>query len=338
MSKIIFHVPRNSLSGGNIVTLELCKYLQSLGFEVKCFNGIKFIEPNNVVLISRNKGKINTVLNIFAFFTSSLVSLLFHSKTVSTHHLTSIFSFFRPTKYALIQDVEINFYPLKYRNLFSFFWKNYLKAPVHIYTNPYLEDLVSNGTSKHCKGVIIPGGLGGDYSSCNKQQIHRVIDFVLILRNGEYKSFECVLNLFFQLVEQKYKVVLVNQSNYRFPENYDDHLMNSVNRVEFLKLLAKSKCYICLSEYEGLGLPNIEAYLSGCSIVSTKIPSMKLLMKFSKRDLFALNTCSDVNGFDFSTVLEEYSCTADKLASRINNVHILVRQWYENYINNIFRN
>ena len=104
----------------------------------------------------------------------------------------------------------------------------------------------------------------------------------------------------------------------------------------FLSLMSRSKVFVCTSYWEGLGLPNIEAYLLGCSVVSTKIPSAEILFNLDG-EVFLLGEDSKDDISDVFSVLENRSwvSNSDELESRSCSVNRCRLMWVK-YLKKIF--
>ncbi|TYK64722.1 glycosyltransferase [Colwellia echini] len=336
MQCLIVHVPRLSLSGGNIITMELCNEFITKGYKVILFDGFQFHLFEQADLKKRNKGVLNTFLNLLAFIGCSFVSLFSMQKVIATHHLTAMFSFVRPTYYAFVQDLEVDFYPNKIKRIGAFFWRNYLKSNVKIYTNRYLQLQVGLAGEATCKGAIFTNELLHPRVNTKFSDI----DFFMVLRDGDYKGSGITLSVFQELYNKGYKVVLVNCSKQKLDrKEYEQNIYSSMARSDFLSLLSRSKCFICLSVWEGLGLPNIEAYLNGVAVISTPIPSANLLASVSQTSISLLEKEVNVSNIVYQ-ILEQYNCldsTLESSSTKVENIKKLRDDWIQNYFNIIIR-
>lgn len=270
--KIYVAIPRFALSGGNLVSLELAKHLNSIGFSVYCHSGFKIQLADDVQLVPPMRGRLNTVLNLVSFLFLSVWSL-FHSNVISTHHLTSIFNFIKRSRFALVQDVEVDFYPAKCKFIGKRLWKNYLNSRYLIFTNEILAERVCLESAREVKGfsfvpIMMP------------KLDKRIVDneVVLVVRDGTYKAPERTLKTAIELSKQNVEFVAINATRKSISSI---NAIKNVSRSEFIDILLRSKIFICLSKWEGLGLPNVEAYLAGCRVISTAIPSALILKKIN---------------------------------------------------------
>lgn len=264
---MIIHIaiPRFALSGGNLVSLELAKYLESEGCTVYCLSGDQTKRANDVILRKPKRGIINSIKNIVAFVAISIRSL-FLKNYIATHHLTSLFNFIKKSRYALVQDVEVDFYPNKFKWVGKILWKNYLSAKILIFTNSTLAHRINNNTNKE----RIDGFSFVPFEIEKTGPDEKTIDAVAIVRDGRYKDPEKTLQVMTALEKQNFKVCIINASRSVLT---GENVISNVNRSDFLNILLKSKVFICMSKWEGLGLPNLEAFIAGCDVVSTPIPS-----------------------------------------------------------------
>lgn len=330
MKPVFFAIPRFALSGGNLVTLSLANHLANKGFKVLVCSGFSIKDVHEVSLRKYKKGFLNSFLNLLSYFCLSLQSLFFENY-VATHHLTSLLNFVKKSRFSFVQDVEKNFYPSSLCKLGNMLWENYLLSKKILYTSQILAEEIHDNVS--CLGF--PFVVSKSFSIFSGQKVY---DALLILRDGEYKNPESTLRVFNFLKGKGLRVALINGSKLNV---VSDNVFQALDRDRFISLLGSSRCFICLSEWEGLGLPNIEAYCLGLSIISTPIPSAKLL---NKLDSNAVTVIEKVN----PEVI--YSILSSGVESKITVENILDRQkviasqndfWLENVskeiVNNIVR-
>jgi hypothetical protein len=326
MPKLIIHVPKLQLSGGNLVSMELVRYLSLNGIDVVVFSGYKFYLPHEVFLVKNPKGTLNTFTNLVSFLSCSIVSLC-HKNTIATHHLTALFNFIKPTKYAFIQDVESNFYPKKLRLIGSVLWKNYLKSLIPFSTNTLLCKEVDPCLSRDIGVSFICDDLQCDSS------VSRPVDVLLILRDGDYKSPSQTVALHKNLLNNNINSVLVNAS--RIDSKSIPGSVDAVNRVELLSIFNRTKIFICLSEWEGLGLPNIESYINGCTVMSTNIPSLQALESVDYRSVFHIEKTTEIVS-EIKIILDHYSVPNElEIIKRKELIKMLDIRW-KRYIDEIF--
>ena len=79
------------------------------------------------------------------------------------------------------------------------------------------------------------------------------------------------------------------------------NFIETMPRSEVYKLLGKSKCYLCLSRWEGVGVSNLEAIAAGCSVVLSDIPPHKEIAEVAEVKLVKLSA----NIEDIGTTLHE---------------------------------
>ncbi len=291
-SEIVIAVPRFSLSGGNLISILLGEYLNKRGYEVAFHSGYKKCSVDEINLVPQTKGIINTLKNAISFFALSLYGL-FNKNYIATHHLTALFNFIKPCKFSFIQDVECDFYPKKFRFAGNFLWRNYLKSRHHIYTNQYLYEKVM--PCHH--SISIPGFpymFEDKPYTFSVEESQKTLDAIVVLRDGQYKNSCGTLKLFELLLKNNLNVQLVNLSRQKLSSILAPYVNNVLKRKDFLSLLAKSKYYICMSEWEGLGLPNLEAYHLGLGIISTPIPSALLIKKHNPESVYITSNFDEV--------------------------------------------
>lgn len=265
--KVVIAIPRFALSGGNLVSYHLGRELQSKGYSVICDSGFDLKDINEVELIKSKKGTLGTLLNLLSFLLLS-IHAVFYRNFISTHHLTSVFNFIKRCKFCFVQDVESEFYPKPLKWLGRFFWWNYLLADNVIFTNKILARKLGYST----------GDIGFPYIDIPAvEHSDKVYDAIFILRDGDYKNPIKTYEIFNDFKKLGYKVILINASKRKIE---DEGVVNNLERDEFIKMLSMSKCFICLSDWEGLGLPNLEAYALGLNVISTPVPSAVLLNEF----------------------------------------------------------
>tara|TARA_B100000780_G_scaffold63396_1_gene41288 strand:+ start:5201 stop:6166 length:966 start_codon:yes stop_codon:yes gene_type:complete len=69
--------------------------------------------------------------------------------------------------------------------------------------------------------------------------------------------------------------------------------LETLSRCEVYKLLGNTKCYLCLSRWEGVGVSNLEAIAAGCSVVLSDIAPHREISKVADVELVSLS--SDVD-------------------------------------------
>ncbi|MEQ9997200.1 glycosyltransferase [Pectobacterium versatile] len=282
MSDLTFVIamPRFALSGGNLVSYHLGLSLQSKGYSVICDSGFSVKDINEVKLLKPNKGVVGTVLNLLSFLLLS-VHAIFYDNFISTHHLTSVFNFIKRCKFCFVQDIESEFYPKSIKWLGYFFWNNYLRAENIIFTNKILAKKLGYET----------GDIGFPYIDIPSIEHHeKKYDAILILRDGDYKNPLETYEIFNRIKNLGCRVVLINASKRMIEE---EGVVNNLDRNDFIKMLNMSNCFICLSAWEGLGLPNLEAYALGLNVISTSIPSAILLKEFDDKCVNIFNGVID---------------------------------------------
>lgn len=278
---ILLAIPRFALSGGNLVSMELAKHLQARGYKVYCHSGFSIKLADKVILKKPRRGKINSFLNLFSFFFISLCGLFFKNY-IATHHLTAVFNFIKKSKYALVQDLEVDFYPKNYKKIGCLLWRNYIRSKNLIFTNKYLGEKIDVEASKMVRGFsFVPF----DFVS-KGEKAESEVDALAIIRDGVYKGPQKTVTLMARLSNANLNIKLINASRQKFNQDY---VIDNINRCDFLDILNKAKVFICMSKWEGLGLPNIEAYMLGCKIVSTPIPSALLLKNISDNSVSIIN-------------------------------------------------
>ncbi|MGR4050040.1 glycosyltransferase [Kosakonia cowanii] len=281
--RVYISIPRFALSGGNLVTLEVAKYLAAEGVEVYCCSGFKLKRAEDVTLSKPRRGLFNTFLNLVSFAHLSLLGL-FVKNYVATHHLTSLFNFIRKARFALVQDIECDFYPRKLKRIGNLLWKNYLSSQYLIVTNPYLAEKINS--QNHVEGFsFIPV----DKSIEAESNAKRVYDVVAVIRDGEYKAPQRTLRVLEELAERGYNVVAINGTRRDYKQQF---VIGNLNRKDFMSILSTTKVFLCLSKWEGLGLPNFEAYVCGCDIISTPIPSGCLLANIDAESIDIIEDAS----------------------------------------------
>lgn len=261
-------IPRFALSGGNLVSLDLANYLSQQGLNVYCLSGFKIKKPQEVILVKPKRGTLNSLINMVAFLCSS-VAALFLKNYIATHHLTSIFNCIKKCKFALVQDIEIDFYPEQLKPLGFFFWRQYLKSHHLIITNNTLAQRIGSQYAGTVNGFsFIPFEIDIYADDLKKN------DLLAVVRDGSYKAplrTTEVMNAMHGV-----DCIIVNSTR---GDLTGDNVISNVDRDNFVRLLNESKIFLCLSKWEGLGLPNIEAYVAGCHVVSSPIPSAQILQK-----------------------------------------------------------
>ncbi|MDY4376086.1 glycosyltransferase [Pectobacterium carotovorum] len=276
----VIAMPRFALSGGNLVSYHLGLNLQSKGYSVICDSGFNVKKIDEVRLLKSKKGFFGTVLNLLSFLLLSFHAI-FYDNFISTHHLTSVFNFIRRCKFCFVQDIESEFYPKSLKWLGNYFWNNYLRAENIIFTNKILAKKLGYET----------GDIGFPYVDIPIVENHeKKYDAILILRDGDYKNPVKTYEIFNNIKNFGGKVILINASKRMIEEK---GVMNNLNRNDFIKMLNMSNCFICLSDWEGLGLPNLEAYALGLKIISTSIPSAILLKEFDNKGVSIFNGVID---------------------------------------------
>lgn len=288
MKKVVIALPKFALSGGNLVAYELGKYLSCNGVDVFFHSGFKIKRVDQVNLTKPKRGLLNSIWNILSFIFLSIYGLFYANVYIATHHLTAMFNFIRPCGFSLVQDIEINFYPDYLSFMGSFFWKNYLCSKKMIYTSKILADKIKPGD-----GGVVSGFPFVNTENISFVNIKKEYDCLMILRDGSYKNYNDTLELFYFLTKSNLNVLMINASRSIISE---PNVVENISREHFLNLLVKSKCFICLSTWEGLGLPNLEAYSLGIDVISSSIPSAMLLYEHDSASI-SLNT-------DFNKIYE----------------------------------
>ncbi|MCS5449770.1 glycosyltransferase [Enterobacter huaxiensis] len=275
MKEIVIAIPRFALSGGNLVSLNLALYLHNNGFKIYACSGFTKKTITEVQLLRHERGVLNSLLNILSFLNLSLYSL-FCRNFIATHHLTSIFNWIKPSRFALVQDIESQFYPKKLRVIGNVLWHNYLKAKCLIYTNEFLAKKIGGHFEDSYGFAYIDNDI--EKSNVTKDN-DKFSTALLILRDGKYKGYEETISLFEHLNSVGIKTFLINQSRSDIISDYQSNIKSGLPRDLFLEFMNHTEYFICLSQWEGLGLPNLEAFSLGKKIVSAPIPSALILHK-----------------------------------------------------------
>jgi hypothetical protein len=291
MTELVIAIPRYSLSGGNLVSLNMGLYLQEKGFTVYANSGFSKKPIGAVDLKRHRRGILNSLLNILSFINLSFYSL-FCDFYISSHHLTALFNFIKPARFALVQDIESQFYPQKLYFLGRILWGNYLRSDKVIVTNKYLAERIglsfssSNGFAYidfENPLLLFGHGLSKEHS-----------DALLILRDGAYKGYDETIALFESLNSAGIKTILINQSRKVVNSKYSMFIKDGLPRCEFLQYVNSTRYFICLSKWEGLGLPNLEAFCLGAKVISTPIPSSLILKEYFPDGISLDTSVSDI--------------------------------------------
>lgn len=318
-------IPRFALSGGNLVSLELANYLEKEGLTVFCLSGTQMKRALDVVLVKPKRGILNSFKNLCAFFFLS-VQALFYKNYIATHHLTSLFNFIKRSQFALIQDLEADFYPQRLKKLGAIFWKNYLTSRHLIFTNTALAKRVVNDRPVDVKGLsFVP------FEIYAAEAIEKDIDAVAIIRDGKYKDPVKTLQVMMALESKNYNVLIINASRQVLSGN---NFISNVHRKEFLDVLLKTKVFVCLSQWEGLGLPNLEAFVAGCHVVSTAIPSALVMQEHALEGINVLEQQCSVEAAvnKIEQVIKSNSFSSVDIADinvRSNLLKHIQRQWLD---------
>lgn len=317
---IYIAIPRFALSGGNLVSLELAKYLESQGYLVYCISGFRSVKPSSVILRKPRRGKINSFANIYDYLITSFRAL-FYKNYIATHHLTSVFNFIKKSKFSLVQDVEVDFYPARIKFIGKLFWKNYLLSKNLIFTNQILCSRIIPEHNTDIEGLsFVPFTMDSNHDTS------KTIDVLGIIRDGQYKDPQKTLEVI-NLIERKgWNVKVINASRQQITNN---NTINNCNREQFLKLLNRTKVFICLSKWEGLGLPNLEAFVAGCEIVSTPIPSAVTLKAVMSESIVIVNDAnSNESIVDVVTMLlSGYANNSINTTERMRLLHEQYSKW-----------
>jgi len=81
------------------------------------------------------------------------------------------------------------------------------------------------------------------------------------------RNTELVVEAFKKLNDPNTSLILTSQKVANLPYS------------EIKKLYKKADCYLCPSKWEGLGIPNIEAIISGTPVITTNYPPMNEIVK-----------------------------------------------------------
>tara|TARA_R110001606_G_scaffold55669_1_gene135446 strand:- start:1969 stop:2328 length:360 start_codon:yes stop_codon:yes gene_type:complete len=113
--------------------------------------------------------------------------------------------------------------------------------------------------------------------------------------------------------------------------------MESLNQEELFRLFGRSSSFLCLSKWEGLGLPNIESYLHGCHVLTTAIPSGVILNSAAPESITLL---SDICPLSISRSIESILCSQkeyrnEEFKNREAVICGMSEKWW-GYINYVF--
>jgi len=332
---IFVALPRLTLTGGNLMILKICYLLHNKGFQIKLISFFKTIDystHNAIQLIPRKKTIFNTILNLIAYLMISLRLLFVRGLTVSTHHLTSIFNFIRPTDFSFVQDYELDFWPLPLRWLGKLLWVNYLRSKRLIFTNSIL--------AAKCGKQITDAGFIFDIEEFRDlirslEKSSKLYDVLFLLRHGKYKNPLGTLKLINKLAERGLHVAVVNYSSIilaRIKAKENLVIWEGLTRRDFAQTMLRSRMFCCCSKWEGLGLPVIEAYLLGLKVMSTRIPSAILLSEFDDNGVRFFNS-EDLSADEVEAFLRENQYSALSLNDRMNAVEKAFENWKQYFFN-----
>jgi len=321
---VLIHIaiPRFALSGGNLVSLELANYLENEGITVYCLSGSQKKRAHDVVLVKPQRGLINSLKNLFAFFSVS-VQALFYKNYIATHHLTSLFNFIKRSQFALVQDLEADFYPQRLKKVGAIFWQNYLSARHLLFTNTTLAARVQRIKPTAVKGLsFVPFEIDAVEGK------EKEIDAVAIIRDGKYKDPDKTLQVMMSLEDKKYNVCIINASRQALSGK---NIISNVNRKDFVDVLLRAKVFVCLSQWEGLGLPNLEAFVAGCHVVSTAIPSALAMQEYELEGVNVLDEQYSVETAvnKIEQVITTNSFPAADINARLNLLKHIQLQWLD---------
>lgn len=202
-------------------------------------------------------------------------------------------------------------------------------SAIEVPTNTTKKDLIRILNVQEDKIHVIGRGLTdgfGDNASDNP-----IVDFEYILyvgRRGAYKRF----NLFVKHIKpylDRNKNINVFCTGYGFDENdykvineygLSERFYNSyVDDAQLASLYKFAKCFVYPSEYEGFGIPILEAYKMGCPVLLNNNECFREVT-FGKGCYFNLKEDkSDLSDkLEFVTVDNDYTRLRDEILSKYN--------------------
>lgn len=101
----------------------------------------------------------------------------------------------------------------------------------------------------------------------------------------------------------------------------------NLSRGEIYELLGDSKCYVCLSLWEGVGVASLEAIAAGCNIVLSDIEPHKAMSEVADIELVKLSTevTQVADLIQKSVTKYEHKTLDEKFISRFNNETMIMK-------------
>jgi len=137
---------------------------------------------------------------------------------------------------------------------------------------------------------------------------NRYFDFIMIGRNIDvkgYQSLEIFLKNWILKYNKKPKFLIITDSliknvnlkkiKKKYKNNCEITFKTNISNDKVLKLLSKSKFYLCLSKSEGFGMSISEAIMSGCYIITTNVGEQRRYLLSNRRTLINDFLKCDIN-------------------------------------------
>ena len=283
MEKPLIILPKKNNSGGNLEILLFVKSLDKLGYKTNSrylfnqnqrFNNLKEIinlikNWNSILKFSKRSQNI-----ILTHYSTLFFALLFlHNKKLTIFIQCEEWKVISKFKY--IQYISKLIHYIAYKKINTFIFSN--KILIEAFKNDFLISKVIN--NKLVKVILYPVGNYSEKTEKIKEFNNRRYDISFLLRNNWVKRYDLYLetlkelyNLYPPETLKNIRIYIIDLSNKKFKIksgifnlNYSRELSNN----EFKKILRDSKIFLYLSNYEGFGLPPLEALYEGCIPIIT---------------------------------------------------------------------
>lgn len=294
-----FFILSNKLGGGNIVLSHFINNDNEVFTNHVNDKEVVFFENSNILFKYYDKFRIFYYLfHVIYFYYKVLIAnnKIRTNKFSVTHCFYLILIFLIPKSkkrnvFYYAQDLDFLFYNTFFSKYLLFCLRHFSRYGSVLSSNPILSEKLHDYGIPNKLSIKLYNSLieSVNYkpSELNNGDI-KIYDYLILFRNGKHKSLNESIKLSEKLAALGKKVVVVNFTNNKFSLNANIKILCILPRDKFLTLLKSCRCFVCLSSWEGFGMPLVEASNFNLEIYSTKIPAYDYLKKIGYSNIFSI--------------------------------------------------
>lgn len=298
---IIFLLSRK-LGGGNLVLQKFCERSDLVvASTVVDHENISF---ENSIELFKFRDRFRNVFYVLSAASFFIFRIFYLRKRLTVTHnffllpLILLPRYFSRRVIFLAQDLDFEFFSGLTRYVMLFSLRRFAAAGGRVETSSQL--LCDRYAEWGIPSIINPRLNRALYNFCdsicdnvNTTSVSKHYDFIFLIRNGRHKNPLRTIQYIQKATDSGYEVLVINFGNFDL-SSLECTVVGCQPRPTFLRMLQSSRAFVCLSTWEGFGLPNVEAAALGLDVFSTEIPSVTYLRDVGYQHLYSIERLEEI--------------------------------------------